>query len=393
MISAVVAFRPVGDPPGRGTVRGQPLRQLPVQGTPDRHRPVLVQRIMDQLVPEGQPVPAGLDDPGPARPSQGLGQGEGVLAGQHRQLGDIDRAAADGSGPEQLDRVGRKQAEPVQDTDGQARLRSHALHLGLTGGGDGDLALLEQRGEQLDDEQRVARRLRHPIRQAWTRRAASDLPGEPEHRLGVERTQLKQGARITADGVGQRPDRLLVRRPRGDQDQSRVLPAQPGEPPQQGQARAVRPVEIVDDQQQRGRAAQRLEHPGQRLDQVMDLHRDVLEVTGPASVSLDPLRQFGQGRVGGPRRDPQCVRNRTERPGLIELACFRRSHDHAPSPGRAGDLIYQAGLADARISPQQHQSATVSFRRRQPFKGPGELGASSHQARSRQAQPGLSRPF
>ena len=47
----------------------------------------------------------------------------------------------------------------------------------------------------------------------------------------------------------------------------------PGEPAQHRQARAVGPVEVVDNHQQLGRGAQRFEHANHRLDQAVDLHR------------------------------------------------------------------------------------------------------------------------
>ena len=127
-----------------------------MQRPANRQRPVLIQRVVDQFVAERQPVAAGLDDPRPRRGPEGLGQRQGVPVGQHRQLSHFDRAAADGRRPEQFDRIGRQQAEPVQDAHGQAYRRSAAVDLGVPGRGDGDPLLLDQRAEELDHEQRVA---------------------------------------------------------------------------------------------------------------------------------------------------------------------------------------------------------------------------------------------
>ena len=276
-----------GDPPGGGAAGRQPHPQLTVQRPAHRHRPVLIQRIVDELVPERQHVAVGLHDPGPHHGPEGLGQGQDVPVGQHRELGHVDGAAADGGRPEELDRLGLKQAEPVQDADGQARGRSAAVHLGLPGRGDEDPLLLDEPGEKLDDEQRVAGGPGHLVGQVRTGRTAGELPGQREHRLGVKRAQVKHGAPALAAGFDQGYDRLLVGRPRTGQDQRRIASAQPHEPPQHRQARVVRPVQVVDHEQELGRGAERLEYADKRFDNVVDFHGDVLEVPRPGAVSLD----------------------------------------------------------------------------------------------------------
>ena len=269
----------------------------------------------------------------------------------------------------------------MQDADGQSGRRAAAVHLRPPGRGNAYPLLLGQRGEKLDHEQRVARGPRHPARQPRARWSAGQPPGQRQRRLGVERAQVEPDAPVLAGGVDHGRDRLPVGRPRGGQDQRRVLRAQAGESAKHGQARAVSPVQIVDDQDEFGRRAQRLEYADERVDQVVDLHRDVLKAPGPGLVPLDSAAQFGQGRVGGMRRDPQRVADRAERPGLLELADLRRSHGHAPRPGLAGDLADQAGLADSGAALHDHRAAVAVPGRREPAADLLELPVPADQIR------------
>ena len=101
------------------------------------------------------------------------------------------------------------------------------------------------------------------------------MTGERRHVVGLQRLEL-QGARAPGRQIVEQPDHLgrQRRRPGGHHDEQRRKRQLPRHRQDRQQARAVRPVDVLGDQQHRALGAR-------RLHQVDDLLDDpVLDVAG-----------------------------------------------------------------------------------------------------------------
>ena len=171
--------------------------------------------------------------------------------------------------------------------------------------GDGQAGAAGQRGDQLGDVQRVARRPVGELQQVVIRLAAGQGGHEIGHRCPGEPGELEAGGIV--DHPPQRQYVIAVRHGPGHPDQQqRHLPGRPGQPAPQGDAGRVGPLQVVDDQDGRPHRAL-LGDQGQQL-----LGQDGRHVG--AAAGRDLAAQEPDDRVppliDGRLADPQPVQER-----------------------------------------------------------------------------------
>jgi len=193
--------------------------------------------------------------------------------------------------------------------------------------------------------------------------------------VGIRRqTQQQPGARVT------RGRRLPVGRQHQDERPSQLA----HDICQQDRRRLVRPLQIIEHQQQPARPG-RLRQPPANLRE----HREPLGAAGIGAigqrrsfgVTKDTRPQARTKRVitGGPddgliqHQLPQAVRWQAVpvgRPGP--------HHRHAPRGGQRGGLLRQPGLPDPRLTRAQHQAAATRQDIIQQQHDPSQLAVTAH---------------
>lgn len=192
---------------------------------------------------------------------------------------------------------------------------------------------------------------------------------------GVRRQARQQpGARVTGGG----------RLPEGRQDQDERPAQLAHDVGEQDRRRLVRPLQVIEHQQQPARPG-RLRKPPANL-------REQREPRGAAGVgAVGQRRAFGVSEDAGPQahtgwvviggpdgwliqhQPPQAVR-RQAAPVSHPAPC----HWHAPRRGRRGDLFGQPGLPDPRLTGTQHQTAATRQGVVQQQQDPSQLAVTAH---------------
>ena len=128
--------------------------------------------------------------------------------------------------------------------------------------GDGQAGAAGQRGDELGDVQRVARRPVRQLQQPVIGPAARQRRHQVGHRRPGQPVQLQ--ARSVVHRPAQRQQVLPQRRPHHPDQQQRHLPGRPGQPSPQRDAGRIRPLQVIDHQHDRAHRAL-LGHQRQQL--------------------------------------------------------------------------------------------------------------------------------
>ena len=207
--------------------------------------------------------------------------------------------------------------------------------------------LLDEPGEKLDDEQRVAGGPGHLVGQVRTGRTAGEPPGQREHRLGVKRAQVKPV-----------PPPWRAARPGLRPPACRSASQWPGSAPDTRLRRVSRrSIARLELSAQCNCRSIRTSSAVVQSDSNTPISASIMWWTSTGTSSRCPDQApcpsiAGLVRPGpsrGPRRDSQRVANRTERSGLVEFACLRHPHGHPPGSGIADDLRISRVLPIPRL--------------------------------------------
>ena len=236
--------------------------------------------------------------------------------------------------------------------------------------------------QQLLDEERVALAAVRDTAHEPTRRL---LPGATRDQLGdlglAESRQRKPLHRPRAAQLRERfGERVLLAdldRPVGAEDHQRRALGRACEVAKQQQARLVGPVQVVQEQHQRAKMRGVGQQRGDRLEQaealllgaeagrpvggarVLELRQDRGELRAPRGDLHGQLGRGAAGDVVAQRLDERLVGNE----GLLMAAA--RQHRRAPLVRRAGELPYQARLADPGLA-REHHDAQAALAHRRP---------------------------
>ena len=271
-------------------------------------------------------------------------------AAQHdRQIGDREIHAQQGRRPQYLARRPGHEAKAVGDGRGQGAGRGTAGQLGGARLGDGQTGAAGQRGDQLGDVERVARRPVGEPQQVAVRLAAGQGGYQVGHRRPGEPGELEPGG--VAHHSPQRQQVIpLGHRAHHPDQQQRHLPRRPRQPSPQGDAGRVGPLQVVDDQDGRLRRAL-LGHQGQQL--LGQRRRDVRAAVGGDLTAQEPDDR-GPPRIRGGFAYPQPVQERQQRQRLAQLVTGPPEHLAASLWRSRHRRPHQRGLADARLALDQH---------------------------------------
>jgi hypothetical protein len=230
---------------------------------------------------------------------------------------------------------------------------------------------------ELLDEERVPVGVgAEPGGHARGRRPAAQRRRQLPHLVDVEGTEDDPAAGGVADqspkGVGQgRPHRGLVAAVGAeDEDPRRLEPVD--EVLEQGERGRVRPVEVLQHEQERSDRGQPQEHvPQRRVQEVPRLLGGEVEGRGqfgeaPAQRGHDPghlgagVAQEGQQLFVGelPGELLEDLQEREPGNGLLGLQATPEQSRRPPVVGLGGRLLGQAGLADAGLAAHQHEATS-----------------------------------
>ena len=229
------------------------------------------------------------------------------------------------------------------------------------------------------DEPRAGRRTREQLREQHRGLLACQ---RPEDDL-VEQTQPSR--RREERGVRG----WILDRPRGTHEQE-AIPLQPAQQVvQQLQRRGVRPVQVVDDQQQRGRGRDALAEAGERVDQAHPLDRGVAErlrAAGDPREEPPELRQPERRRrrpacAQPPEVGPERLDHRVVGERLLGLVPAPAGHQPPGGTGLLGEGGQQGALADAGLAGHQHRLPCPRGRALQRGAEPRALGLPPYEGR------------
>ena len=310
----------------------------------------------------------------------------------HRDRG-VDRVHARApvgrAGPDQ-----RRQVEPVADhrgqLDGLPQLRPEARQPGrhrvaergrhpLRAAQGGDTAAAFQVEPGLPEEERVAAGPVAQDRRGGPRRGrrhARVVAHELGDGLGVEPGEVEAAHAVEPVQVGQPGAELVrpVRRggPEGGHHQRRGVQAGVDHVLEQRDGRQLRPVQVVEDDDQRPVAGDRPEQPGDGLEQVAAAVADRLGRVREVACGVPGQQAELPGDVqrAGLARQEQVVQHLDERLVGHAGVLRRRAHQH-------GDALLRA----ARRRPRRPAGSCPHRARRRPA-GPGRLPAPRVPTRS-----------
>ena len=246
--------------------------------------------------------------------------------------------------------------------------------------------------EQLLAEQRVAAgALPQPLQQLVRRRLAEDV-GELVGELAAGERLERDATRVRVPlQVGQqRPQRVAAMQLVGPvgADHEHALGGEAARQERERRARrAVRPVQVLDQQQHRPLGAERVEQRQQTLEQPR--LRALLAVLGgrpePGQQRRDRRAHLvGQRRVAGAGERAQRGHQRHVRElALAEVDAVAREHERPVPGGAALELRQQARLADARLAGHEHQRRLAVRGGRERGLELGQLGGPADQAGAR----------
>ncbi len=228
-----------------GLSKGAP--GIAVPGGAHRRRYLVVQRRTDHRMPEPETVARLSQHADGACLVNGRDQVRHAATEHGRQVRHGEIHAEQCRGPQYLAYRPGNEAKTVRYGRRQGTGCGTARQLDGSRVGNGQAGAASQRSDQLSDVERVARGAVGEPQQAVVRLAA----GQGCHQLGHRR--LGEPGELEACGiVHHSPQRQQViplrHRTHHPDQQQRYLPHQPGQPPPQGNARLICPLEIVDDQ-------------------------------------------------------------------------------------------------------------------------------------------------
>jgi len=254
-------------------------------------------------------------------------------------------------------------------------------------------------GQQLLGEQRVALRARPQAVQQVARRRVPEDVGEllRELRAGEGPQLDPAGARVALQLGQQRSQRVaavqLVRAVGGD-DQHALVAQGGGEVGEERARGAVRPVEVLDNQQQAGRGGEAvqqveegLEQPGARgrgLVRRLPGRRGAREAgeEGPQGLAGRQGEVF-EHRVAAPGERAQGADQRGEGElALTEVDAVATDHAHPVRAGEALELGDQPGLADPRLAGHEGQRGGSAARGGEGAAELGELRVPAYEPRA-----------
>jgi hypothetical protein len=361
-----------------------------------------VQQVAHDRVVEGVAAGPLLQQPGRHGGVQGRQQVVVAELDHPGQQGQVGLVADHGGGAEHV--LDRPAQAGQALADGPADALGHVVD-GRAGGRRGDVpavqgARLHQVPEQLADQEGVAGgALAEHVGQG--RRPRAGRPGgggggQGGDLTGVQAVQGQQlrpgGADQVAEGGGQPGpgDALVV--PVGQDDEQPGRPVALGQAAQQHQAGLVGPVQVVDQQQQRAADGDRLQQPGERLEQEVLL---VLRVDGggrrqggqaPGQLGPEPEQLRGPGAEQGPqpfrRVAGQVAPDRLpqRQVGDAQVLVAASGQDHRPvGLGQGGQFGDQPGLADAGLAGHQHGPAAAAPGVGQGGAQPAQLRLAAHE--------------
>ena len=325
------------------------------------------------------------------QPAAGLGQHAGRAGLIHRrdqvghapaqhdgQIGDGELHTQQGRGLQDLPGRPGHEAHAVGDGRGQGAGRRIARQLDGARVGDGQAGAAGQRGHQLGEVERVARRAVGQPQQIRVRFAARQGRDQVHRGRVGERGQLEP---VRVRYPPPQRQQVLAQGDRAhhpDQEQ-RHLPRRPGQPSPQGDADRVGPLQVVDDQDGRpGRAL--LGHQGQQL--LGQGRRDVRAAVGRDLTAQHP-HDRGPAGIRAGLTHPQAVQERHQRQGLTQFvtgapedlaAGVWRSRDHRP---------HQCGLTNARFALDQHRATAPHRQLFYQFGQKGDLAVAADEGTGR----------
>jgi hypothetical protein len=264
--------------------------------------------------------------------------------------------------------VQRLAGEPAQDLLGGFGQPLHAQHQRVAQRRRQRPAAVEPHGQQLLREQRVALAARvEPLDQAGIRAAAEDVGQLLRHLVAAEALQLDQVRQRVARQLGQqRPQRVTAVELVGavGADHQDPLRAQrPREEPHEAAGGAVRPVQVLDHEQQRLLLRHRVEDREQRLEHahLLGLGARVARAASEAGqdrgeVGALARRQRVESGVAVARHATQRAhQRRVGQLALAQLDTVAAEHARARRARRAGQLAGQPRLANPGLARQESQ--------------------------------------
>ena len=274
-------------------------------------------------------------------------------ASEHdRQVGDREVRAEQGRRPQHVAHRAGHEAEAVRYGRGQRARRGTARQLGRARLGDGQAGAAGQRGDELGDVERVARGAVGEPQQGYRRacRRPGPPPGRPP-RAG-ELGELEPG------GVARHPPQrqhVLPQRHRAhhpDQQQRHLL-RRLGQPPPQGNAGLVGPLQVIDDQDGRPHGALL----GDERQQLLRQHRRHVRAAVGGDLAAQQPDDRVPPRIGRRLAHPQAVQERQQRQFLAQLVTGAPEHLAAGFRRFGDSRSHQRGLADAWLALDEHRTA------------------------------------
>ena len=198
-----------------------------------------------------------------------------------------------------------------------------------------------------------------------------DVPGElGEHRLGrfpLERIEVERYVFERAPRSAGGQDLLGCRaRPEAQRDQQRDRGRAPEQMREELSGRRVRPVDVVDLEEQRPFISDQRQEIGERPIEAPAFGRR----SGSIALRLDCREAPGeQSELAGPERFEgvsvrkplgECVDDRDERCFPLELAGPPREHDEAMCRRPLAELAQQPGLADPGLAANREQTHSAT---------------------------------
>lgn len=251
-------------------------------------------------------------------------------------------------------------------------------------------AIVDGGAQELDHEERVPLRAAEVLEQAVARRRAGDLFRHCHDVVVVELSQPEVQGSDLPQAVGD-PTELRCRggrSERGDEDEGKRFGAAP-EGQDQGEARGIGPLEVVEREQQRALACD-VGDQGE--------HRLVREEPGvggrapPASGhehSRHELAHLGPARIRRARATAERVGDDAERAAGLELLTGGAQHLEPGVRRERGVPTEQTGLADPGLTLDQYRLARTRGGSIEQLLEPGELVGASVQFGRKRLSAGL----
>ena len=254
------------------------------------------------------------------------------------------------------------------------------------------------RGEQLLAEQRVAAGPGpQPIEQLGRRRRAEDVGELVGELVALQRAQDDPPGAGVALELGQQATQRVAAvqlvGPVGGDDEHALAREAAGEERERRARRAGRPVQVLDHEQHRALAAERVQQRQQALEQArLPGVAGAGHVVVPAAQSRQQRRD-GRAHVVGERGVPgageRAQRGDERQVGQLALAevdAVAGEHERAGLARAALDLGEQPRLADPRLAGEEHERRAPVGGVRERRLERGELGVAADQPDARHAR-------